>query len=323
MNTEFEALSNRIFQNKADDFKRLNAEHIGNLLRPLGENLKDFREKVEQVYNTEAKERFLLGERIKDLVELNNRLSEEANNLTRALKGDSKMQGNWGEVILERLLQASGLIEGEHYVAYFNDSETEKERSRHKNGFFTRAVKRNSKTLRLVFRPATGDKEVVAVKPGPEREESAYASIRDMRGIVLYFFFLVLFTEHDNGGIADHEGKEQLHIRAEGEEPRTDSHKNGTKDNSSENAPVKNSMPEGVGDGKPRENSHNDKKVVNRQHLFQHIASEKEAGHIAAMMDIEIQAEGYGNGNPEGCPEAGAFERHTFVAFMREQIKKQ
>ena len=116
MNTEFEALSNRIFQNKADDFKRLNAEHIGNLLRPLGENLKDFREKVEQVYNTEAKERFSLGERIKDLVELNNRLSEEANNLTRALKGDSKMQGNWGEVILERLLQASGLIEGEHYV---------------------------------------------------------------------------------------------------------------------------------------------------------------------------------------------------------------
>ena len=116
MNTEFEALSNRIFQNKADDFKRLNAEHIGNLLRPLGENLKDFREKVEQVYNTEAKERFSLGERIKDLVELNNRLSEVANNLTRALTGDSKMQGNWGEVILERLLQASGLIEGEHYV---------------------------------------------------------------------------------------------------------------------------------------------------------------------------------------------------------------
>ncbi len=116
MNAEFEVLANRIFQSKTDDFRRLNDEHIGNLLRPLGENLKDFREKVEQVYNTEAKERFSLSERIKDLVELNNRLSEEANNLTRALKGDSKMQGNWGEVILERLLQASGLIEGEHYV---------------------------------------------------------------------------------------------------------------------------------------------------------------------------------------------------------------
>ena len=115
MNTEFENLSNRIFQSKTEDFTRLNAEHLGNLLRPLDEKIKDFKEKVEQVYSTEAKERFSLGERIKELVELNNRLSEDANNLTRALKGDSKMQGNWGEMILERLLQASGLIEGEHY----------------------------------------------------------------------------------------------------------------------------------------------------------------------------------------------------------------
>lgn len=115
MNMEFENLSNRIFQSKTEDFKKLNTEHLNNILRPLGDNLKDFKEKVEQVYSTEAKERFSLGERIKDLVELNNRLSEEANNLTRALKGDSKMQGNWGEMILERLLQASGLIENEHY----------------------------------------------------------------------------------------------------------------------------------------------------------------------------------------------------------------
>lgn len=116
MNTEFENLSNRIFKSKAEDFTKLNAEHLNNLLRPLGDNLKDFRQKVEQAYSTEAKERFSLGKRIKELVELNNRLSEDANNLTRALKGDSKMQGNWGEMILERLLQASGLIEGEHYT---------------------------------------------------------------------------------------------------------------------------------------------------------------------------------------------------------------
>lgn len=90
MNIEFENLSNRIFQSKAEDFTRLNAEHLGNLLRPLGDNLKDFRQKVEQVYSAEAKERFSLGERIKELVELNNRLSEDANNLTRALKGDSE-----------------------------------------------------------------------------------------------------------------------------------------------------------------------------------------------------------------------------------------
>ena len=68
-----------------------------------------------EAWGFEAKERFSLGERIKELVELNQRLSEEANNLTRALKGDTKMQGDWGEAILERILQASGLIEGEHY----------------------------------------------------------------------------------------------------------------------------------------------------------------------------------------------------------------
>lgn len=115
MNIEFENLSNRIFQSKAEDFKKLNAEHLNNLLRPIDERLKDFKEKVEQVYSMEAKERFSLGERIKELVELNGRLSEDANNLTRALKGDAKTQGNWGEMILERLLQASGLMEGEHY----------------------------------------------------------------------------------------------------------------------------------------------------------------------------------------------------------------
>lgn len=116
MNTEFENLSNRIFKSKTEDFTKLNSEHLNNLLRPLGDNLKDFREKVEQVYDKESKQRFSLEERIKELVILNNRISEDANNLTRALKGDSKMQGNWGEMILERLLQASGLIEGEHYV---------------------------------------------------------------------------------------------------------------------------------------------------------------------------------------------------------------
>ena len=116
MGMEFENLSNRIFQSKAEDFSKLNAERLDSMLRPLGENLKDFSRKVEQAYASEARERFSLGQRIKELVELNNRLSEDANNLTRALKGDSKMQGNWGEVILERLLQASGLIEGQHYV---------------------------------------------------------------------------------------------------------------------------------------------------------------------------------------------------------------
>lgn len=115
MKTEFENISNRIFKEKTEDFKHLSTEQLGQLLRPLGENLKEFREKVDQVYDKESKQRFSLEERIKELVELNNRISEDANNLTRALKGDSKTQGNWGEMILERILQSSGLVEGEHY----------------------------------------------------------------------------------------------------------------------------------------------------------------------------------------------------------------
>ncbi len=115
MKTEFENISNRIFKEKTEDFKVLNAEQLQILLGPLGENLKEFHAKVDQVYEKESKQRFSLEERIKELVELNQKISEEANNLTRALKGDSKAQGNWGEMILERILQASGLIEGEHY----------------------------------------------------------------------------------------------------------------------------------------------------------------------------------------------------------------
>ena len=115
MKTEFENLSHRIFSSNAEDFTRMSAEHLSHLLQPLDSNLKTFKQQIELAYSTEAKERFSLGERIKELVALNNRLSEEANNLTKALKGDSKVQGNWGEMILERLLQASGLIEGEHY----------------------------------------------------------------------------------------------------------------------------------------------------------------------------------------------------------------
>ncbi|MDR0988333.1 MAG: DNA recombination protein RmuC [Prevotellaceae bacterium] len=115
MNAEFENLSNRIFERKSEDFTRLNADRLGLLLQPLGDNLKAFRQQVAEVYDKESRERLLLDERIKELVILNNRISEDANNLTRALKGDAKMQGNWGEMILERILEASGLIEGEHY----------------------------------------------------------------------------------------------------------------------------------------------------------------------------------------------------------------
>lgn len=114
-NLEFENIANKIFSQKTQDFNKLSAESLGILLKPLGENLKEFKTKVEEVYDKESKERFSLEDRIKELVKLNRQISEDATNLTRALKGESKTQGNWGEMILETILENSGLREGEEY----------------------------------------------------------------------------------------------------------------------------------------------------------------------------------------------------------------
>lgn len=115
LNTEFENMANRIFQQKTEAFNRLSSETLSNLLKPFGENLKEFKHQVEEVYDKESKQRFSLEDRIKELMQLNKQISDDANNLTRALKGDSKMQGNWGEMILETILENSGLREGEEY----------------------------------------------------------------------------------------------------------------------------------------------------------------------------------------------------------------
>lgn len=114
-NMEFENIANRIFQQKTENFSRMSRENLQNLLKPFGDNLNEFRHQVAEVYDRESKQRFSLEERIKDLVQLNRQISDEANNLTRALKGDSKVQGNWGEMILETILENSGLREGEEY----------------------------------------------------------------------------------------------------------------------------------------------------------------------------------------------------------------
>ena len=115
LNLEFENMANRIFQQKTENFNRLSAERINNLLKPLGDNLTEFKRQVAEVYDKESKQRFSLEDRIKELVQLNKQISDDANNLTRALKGDSKAQGNWGEMILETILENSGLREGEEY----------------------------------------------------------------------------------------------------------------------------------------------------------------------------------------------------------------
>lgn len=114
--TQFENLANRILEEKSEKFTKQNKEQIDQLLNPLGLKLEEFKKKVEETYNEENRQRATLKEQIRQMGELNQRMSEDAKNLTRALKGDSKSQGNWGEMILERILEKSGLVKGREYV---------------------------------------------------------------------------------------------------------------------------------------------------------------------------------------------------------------
>jgi len=113
---QFELLATKIMEEKSVKFSQQNKESIEKILQPLGQEFGDFKKKVEETYNKESKERFSLEEKVKELVTLNQQISEEAKNLTRALKGNAKTQGNWGEAILETILQNSGLEKNRHYV---------------------------------------------------------------------------------------------------------------------------------------------------------------------------------------------------------------
>ncbi len=115
MNIEFKNVANEIFESKQRLFKAENKEQLGNLLSPLSNRIKKFEERVEKVYNEESKERHSLIREVHSLQDLNARISKDAINLTNALKGESKTQGTWGEVILERVLEKSGLTKGREY----------------------------------------------------------------------------------------------------------------------------------------------------------------------------------------------------------------
>lgn len=113
---EFEKIANKILEEKTEKFTKTNQINLDALLKPLGENLEGFKKKVEDVYVNEAKQRFSLEERVKELIEQTNKVSAEANNLAKALKGEAKKQGNWGEEILERILENTGLKLNIHYT---------------------------------------------------------------------------------------------------------------------------------------------------------------------------------------------------------------
>jgi len=115
---EFENLANRIFEEKTEKFTIQNKNNLDELLKPLGEKIKDFETKVNEVYISEGKERASLKEQLTMLHQLNQQMSIEAQNLTKALKGETnnKFQGNWGEIILESILEKSGLVKDREYV---------------------------------------------------------------------------------------------------------------------------------------------------------------------------------------------------------------
>lgn len=112
---KFENIANRIFEEKSTKFTEQNKTQIGDLLKPFGEKIKEFEKKVTDVYNDENKERSTLKGEITKLFELNHLMAKEANNLTKALKGETKTQGNWGEYILETILEKSGLRKDHEY----------------------------------------------------------------------------------------------------------------------------------------------------------------------------------------------------------------
>jgi DNA recombination protein RmuC len=112
---EFENLANRIFEEKHQKFSEVSKTGVEALLTPMREQLTDFRKRVEDVYDNENKERASLRTEIQSLKSLNERIGVDALNLTRALKGDSKARGAWGEMKLERLLEESGLAKGREY----------------------------------------------------------------------------------------------------------------------------------------------------------------------------------------------------------------
>ena len=115
LTTEFENIATKILKERSDEFSLSNHKNLSDILNPLKERIQLFEKKVDETYDKELRDKISLREEVRKLTELNTRVSQEANNLTKALKGDVKKQGNWGEVILERVLERSGLTKGQEY----------------------------------------------------------------------------------------------------------------------------------------------------------------------------------------------------------------
>lgn len=112
---QFKSLAADIFSSQSEKFKEANETRLSEILNPLKEDIKDFKRRVDDTYMNSSKERTLLGEQMKRLMELNMSIGKGARDLTEALSGNTKVQGDWGEMVLETILVKSGLVEGENY----------------------------------------------------------------------------------------------------------------------------------------------------------------------------------------------------------------
>jgi len=124
LTTEFENIANRVLKQRSEEFHLHQTQKMSDVLNPLKDKIQAFEKRVEETYDKELRDKLNLQAEVQKLFELNKRISDEANNLTRALKGDVKKMGNWGELILERVLEQSGLTKGREYdreVSSFNE----------------------------------------------------------------------------------------------------------------------------------------------------------------------------------------------------------
>ncbi|MCM1484197.1 MAG: DNA recombination protein RmuC [Muribaculaceae bacterium] len=121
---QFELLARRVLDSRGEELRRDNLQQIEQILAPLKEDIGRFRTQVSECYATEARERFSLQERIKELVEANRNIGREARELSTALRGNTKMQGDWGEMVLESILEKSGLRRGEEFEIQASTDET-------------------------------------------------------------------------------------------------------------------------------------------------------------------------------------------------------
>lgn len=115
LKTEFENLANRIFEDKGKALTEQNRERLSGLLQPFKEQLESFRLRVDEVHKNDTERSAKLLEQVRQMQELSNKVSDEANNLAKAIKGDAKTQGDWGELIVERIFEASGFERGREY----------------------------------------------------------------------------------------------------------------------------------------------------------------------------------------------------------------